>query len=54
MGCCTSTPHNARVYRDPGDLDEVEVEPYRYFGTNRAGSNLVPDDVAGLPSTRKY
>lgn len=23
----------------------------RYFGTNRAGSNLVPDDVGGLPST---
>lgn len=23
----------------------------RYFGTNRAGSNLVPDDIGGLPST---
>ena len=23
----------------------------RYFGTYRAGSNLIPDDIAGLPST---
>lgn len=23
----------------------------RYFGKNRVGSNLVPDDIAGLPST---
>ena len=23
----------------------------RYFGTNRVGSNLVPDDIEGLPST---
>jgi hypothetical protein len=24
--------------------------PCSYFGTNRAGSNLVPDDIGGLPS----
>lgn len=50
MGCCASSPHSSRVYRDPGDLDE-EIVPLRYFGTNRAGSNLMPDDIAGLPST---
>ena len=46
MGCCVSSPHSSRVYRDPGDLDE-EIVPLRYFGTNRAGSNLVPDDIPG-------
>ncbi|KAL7579698.1 hypothetical protein ACA910_021844 [Epithemia clementina (nom. ined.)] len=51
MGCCFSSPHHNRIYRDPGDLDEEEIGPIRYFGTNRVGSNLVPDDVGGLPST---
>jgi hypothetical protein len=26
----------------------------RYFGTRRAGSNLVPDDIGGLPSTHLH
>ena len=28
MGCCYSSPHNVRAYRDPGDLDE-EIGPLR-------------------------
>mmetsp|Transcript_27282 Transcript_27282/g.57151 ORF Transcript_27282/g.57151 Transcript_27282/m.57151 type:complete len:488 (-) Transcript_27282:84-1547(-) len=57
MGCWWSSPYNPRVYaepsafRDPGDLDEEVIEPLRYFGTNRVGSNLVPDDIPGLEST---
>jgi hypothetical protein len=51
MGCCTSSPHSRRIYRDPADLDEEFVDPVRYFGTNRVGSNLIPDDIDGLPST---
>ncbi|GAX15728.1 hypothetical protein FisN_3Hh203 [Fistulifera solaris] len=51
MGCCYSSPHSKRKYRrvDPGDLDEIDV-PLRYFGTNRAGSNLVPDDCSAFYS----
>jgi hypothetical protein len=29
MGCCTSSPHAQRVYRDPSDFDE-ELVPLRY------------------------
>jgi len=50
MGCCVSSPHGQRKYRDADDLDE-EIVPLRTFGTYRSGSNLVPDDIAGLPST---
>lgn len=50
MGCCTSSPHSGRRFRDPADLDEVIV-PLRYFSTNRPGSVMVPDEVLGLPST---
>jgi hypothetical protein len=50
MGCCASSPHSHRRYRDPADLDEVVV-PLRYFGTNRNGSVSVPDDIPGMAST---
>jgi hypothetical protein len=36
MGCCTSSPHGRRRYRDPADLDEEfvlgdeESVPIRY------------------------
>ena len=30
MGCCCSSPHNSRIYRDPGDLDEEVIGPLRY------------------------
>ena len=54
MGCCTSSPHSRRKYRDPADLDEVVV-PLREFGNYRNGTtNLVPDDIDGLPSTHNY
>jgi hypothetical protein len=49
MGCCASSPHERRRYRDTADLDE-ELVPLRYFGTNRAGSVLAPDDISGLTS----
>jgi hypothetical protein len=29
MGCCVSSPHSKRIYRDPADLDE-EIVPLRY------------------------
>lgn len=46
-----STPHSRRRYRDPGDLDE-DIAPLRQFGNYRAGlTNLVPNDIDGLPST---
>ncbi|KAL3796154.1 hypothetical protein HJC23_000657 [Cyclotella cryptica] len=53
MGCCSSIPHSRRRYRyvDPADLDE-EIVPIREFGNFRNGTtNLVPDDIDGLPST---
>ncbi|KAK1735125.1 hypothetical protein QTG54_014191 [Skeletonema marinoi] len=54
MGCCTSSPHSRRKYRDPADLDEVVV-PLREFGNYRNGTtNLIPDDIDGLPSTHNY
>ena len=54
MGCCSSIPHTKRRYRDPADLDE-EIIPLREFGNYRNGtSNLVPDDIDGLPSTHIY
>ena len=63
MGCCSSIPHTKRRYRDPADLDEIYVNedneeiilPMREFGNYRAGlTNLVPDDIDGLPSTHLY
>eukprot|EP00986_Skeletonema_menzelii_P018973 scaffold27039_cov150-Skeletonema_menzelii.AAC.6 len=54
MGCCTSSPHSKRRYRDPADLDEVVI-PLREFGNYRNGTTtLVPDDIEGLPSTHIY
>jgi hypothetical protein len=32
-------------------IDVAYHDDDRYFGTNRVGSNLVPDDIGGLPST---
>ena len=55
MGCCTSSPHSRRKYRDPADLDEVIESPLREFGNYRNGeTNLVPNDIDGLPSTHIY
>ena len=64
MGCCSSIPHTKRRYRDPADLDEIYVDedndeeiilPMREFGNYRAGlTNIVPDDIDGLPSTHLY
>lgn len=52
MGCCASYPHSRRRYRDPADLDEEIIYPHRTFGVYRNGqTNLVPDDIDGLPST---
>lgn len=54
MGCCSSIPHTKRRYRDPADLDE-EIIPLREFGNYRNGlTNLVPNDIDGLPSTHIY
>ena len=54
MGCCSSSPHSKRRYRDPADLDEVVV-PVREFGNYRNGmTNLVPDEIEGLPATHIY
>jgi len=54
MGCCSSSPHSRRKYKDPADLDEVIV-PLRKFGQYRNGTtNIVPDDIDGLPSTHNY
>lgn len=54
MGCCSSVPHSRRRYRDPADLDEA-ILPLREFGHYRNGTtNLVPDDIDGLPSTHIY
>jgi len=53
MGCCASSPHGKRKYRDPADLDE-EIVPLRYFGTFRSGSVTIPDDIPGLPSTHQH
>mmetsp|Transcript_35186 Transcript_35186/g.51673 ORF Transcript_35186/g.51673 Transcript_35186/m.51673 type:complete len:518 (+) Transcript_35186:41-1594(+) len=50
MGCCASSPYTKRRYRDPADLDEAIV-PLRHFGTFRNNSNVIPDDIVGLPST---
>lgn len=56
MGCCTSSPHARRRYRDPADLDELWVpegqEPLRTFGLYRNNGVQVPDDIDGLPSSR--
>lgn len=55
MGCCTSSPHSVRRYRDPADFDEEFVsedgEPLRTFGNFRNGGVVIPDDIDGLPST---
>mmetsp|Transcript_26970 Transcript_26970/g.58481 ORF Transcript_26970/g.58481 Transcript_26970/m.58481 type:complete len:507 (+) Transcript_26970:93-1613(+) len=56
MGCCYSSPHSLRKYRDPADLDEEYVDedgnPIRTFGTLfRNSSVVIPDDIPGLPST---
>lgn len=53
MGCCVSSPHSKRKYRDPADLEE-EIVPLRYFGTFRNGSVAIPDDIPGLPSTHHH
>ena len=51
MGCCCSSPYTQRRYRDPATDEEEDFVPIRYFSTNRVGSNFVPDDIGGLPST---
>uniref|UniRef100_A0A7S4J1H5 Uncharacterized protein n=1 Tax=Odontella aurita TaxID=265563 RepID=A0A7S4J1H5_9STRA len=58
MGCCVSSPHTVRRYRDPADFDEEyayeedgKEEPLRTFGNFRTGGVVIPDDIDGLPST---
>lgn len=53
--CCAS-PHSARRYPGPGEKENTENIPLndrRRFGKYRPGGGvLVPDDIAGLPSTQ--
>lgn len=51
--CCAS-PHGARRYPGPSEANDpnIPVEDRRRFGKYRSGSVLVPDDIAGLPSTQ--
>lgn len=53
--CCAS-PHSARRYpelaKEQNDEENIPLQDRRTFGHYRSGSVLVPDDIAGLPSTQ--
>ena len=52
MGCCTSSPHARRRYRDPADLDEIHVSSeedlHRFLDHTNPNNNLLPLRTFGI------